>query len=683
MTGLSLLATIALVTTPTRAGDLSLDELLNLEVTTASKKAEKLSDAPGVISVVTADEIERYGARNLYDVLDFVTGTTSNHTMTFPSKMQGIRGDDSERSNHQLLLIDGRPARRSVDGGFSYPILMAFPIDTIERVEVIRGPGSVLYGSTAYTGVVNVITKRAEEGEHEGTVFAGAGSFATGEARGSYAHTTKNGVSITGGARYTGTRGYTVDQADSNGNPGSTNMDERAAAATLNVAHGGLTAFGIATYTANPSFGGDFAWGERLDTTAFRFVGDIGYALSVVPGFDLQANVTMNHSEWLSNYFVPTTLFEGLYGEQTDSQMLSNDYIGELTAYISPSDRVNWLVGGSIERQTGRFLIGDEQYLDINLGILEPYAQDWLSAYTQLDYRPVDPIKLVVGAQLNKPDGVAADLVPRIGVITNVTKHFGFKVLSGQAFRSAYGWETSFDVPTLILPNPNLRPEKITTLDAQIFGQAGPVQAALTGFQSEQEGLMAYSAIDDPFYDNTVSNSEETLVIRGLELELKAFPVEELMVLANVAVGESFGVARQRPQITDWMSVGVPVFWAPEERSDEDLQASLVLGKVGASYRHRRGLTASAFAILRGPSGYMTSDQDFSSVTDRPGAAFVDLNLRGQANLSSLLNLDGPELALGITGTNVLNQIRYEGFGDGPYQIHAPAGVWGDLTVQF
>jgi len=667
---------------PAHAGDdLSLDALLNIEVTTASKKAEKLSDAPGVISVVTADEIERYGARTLLDVLDFVTGTTTTQNIIFPTKMQGIRGDDSERSNHQLLLINGRPARRSLDGGFSYPLLMAFPVDTIERVEVIRGPGSVLYGSTAYQGVVNVITKQTDKGEHDGVARAGAGNFSTAGVDGAYQHTTRSGLAVSAGGRYLGSQGYTVAQPDSEGQPGSTQMNQRSGAATFTAAQGGFSAFAVFAATRNPSFGADFVWDGIIETNAVRFVGDLGYGRELARGVELQANFTYNHGQSGSNYPTPDPLFEGLYGEQASSFALSNDYVGEVTLYLSPSDRVNWLFGGVIERQTGRWLIGEYEYVDLNLGVIEPYANDWFSAYTQFDARPIDPLKLVVGAQLNKPEGVGADLVPRLGVIANASDHVGFKVLSGQAFRSAYTFETSFDIPTVHLPNPALRPEKITTLDAQVFGQWGRLQAALTGFQSEQEGLMQYAGVDDPNYRNQTQNQPHTLVTRGVEFELKAVPVDALTVIANVSAIDAFELDRERPQIAPWLSTSVPVFWAPSDQNDTRIETSLVLGKLGASYRHEKGLTASVFGIVRSASPFMRNAD--GRVTDDPNAPFVDLNLRGQANLSKLLALSGPEVSVGITGTNVLDQIRYEGFLDGPYQMHAPAGVWGDLAVTF
>jgi len=75
--------------------------------------------------------------------------------------MAGVRGDiQSQLSNHILVLLNGRPVRESLLGGLNFPFFSAFPVEMIERKELVRGPGSVLYGTNAYSGIVNVITRR-------------------------------------------------------------------------------------------------------------------------------------------------------------------------------------------------------------------------------------------------------------------------------------------------------------------------------------------------------------------------------------------------------------------------------------------------------------------------------------------------------------------------------------------
>ncbi len=142
---------------------LSLSDLLQVEVTTVSKKAENPLDAPGIISVITADEIATFGASNLIDVLQRIPNLFVFDSPTFTATGVSLRaGATQHLNNHVLYLINERPLRESQNGGFHSDINLLFPVELIERIEVIRGPGSDLYGSNAFSGTINFITKKAK-----------------------------------------------------------------------------------------------------------------------------------------------------------------------------------------------------------------------------------------------------------------------------------------------------------------------------------------------------------------------------------------------------------------------------------------------------------------------------------------------------------------------------------------
>jgi outer membrane receptor for ferrienterochelin and colicin len=142
---------------------MDIDSLLNTKVTTASKFSEKISDAAGVVSVVTQDELQRFGGTTLLEVLERVAGLNVSSTFLGDRSLIAVRGDQTRaNAGHILILINGRPVREILEGGVSSDILESFPIDTLERIEVVKGPGSVLYGSDAFSGVINLITKKAK-----------------------------------------------------------------------------------------------------------------------------------------------------------------------------------------------------------------------------------------------------------------------------------------------------------------------------------------------------------------------------------------------------------------------------------------------------------------------------------------------------------------------------------------
>ena len=145
-------------------GDLSLEELMEMEVTTASKSPERQLDAPAIVEVLTKDELNRFGGTTLKDLLIRIPGLTAVSGYFTDRSMIGFPGDalQAPTSRHVLLLINGRPVREVQEGGIKTAMLEAFPVDAIERIEVVKGPGSVLYGSEAFAGVINVITTTPE-----------------------------------------------------------------------------------------------------------------------------------------------------------------------------------------------------------------------------------------------------------------------------------------------------------------------------------------------------------------------------------------------------------------------------------------------------------------------------------------------------------------------------------------
>ncbi|MEO1254686.1 MAG: TonB-dependent receptor, partial [Bacteroidota bacterium] len=136
----------------------------------------------------------------------------------------------------------------------------------------------------------------------------------------------------------------------------------------------------------------------------------------------------------------------------------SRDLLFEVTNYYKPSEKLNVLFGGTAYKQRGHLI-----------NLLDRYDNSWFSAYSQVDYRIIDEVKLIVGAQYNNIEGVGSDLVPRAGLIYNATDNIGAKVLWGQSFRAPYAFETKGDTLGLQIGNPNLSPEKLTNLDLQLL----------------------------------------------------------------------------------------------------------------------------------------------------------------------------------------------------------------------
>ncbi|RYY76806.1 MAG: TonB-dependent receptor [Gammaproteobacteria bacterium] len=157
--------------------NLSLSELGQVQISIATGNSTPLDKAPATASVIYAAEIESMGARTLDDVLETVPGLhISLSSLSRLDSVESIRGVHSGFNPQVLLLMNGVPVQYSLQGG--RPTLFRLPVASIERVEVIRGPGSAIYGADAYAGVVNVITKDANATKAT-QIGARAGSFNT------------------------------------------------------------------------------------------------------------------------------------------------------------------------------------------------------------------------------------------------------------------------------------------------------------------------------------------------------------------------------------------------------------------------------------------------------------------------------------------------------------------------
>jgi iron complex outermembrane receptor protein len=157
-----------------RLGDISLEDLLAVEVTSVSKKEEALFRAPSAIAVVTGEDIRRSGAANIPDALRLVPGL---QVASVDGNKWAIsaRGFNSLYANKLLVLIDGRSIYNATNSGVHWD-MQDLPMDEIERIEVIRGPGASLWGANAVNGVINIITKPARLTQG-GAVAMSAGSL--------------------------------------------------------------------------------------------------------------------------------------------------------------------------------------------------------------------------------------------------------------------------------------------------------------------------------------------------------------------------------------------------------------------------------------------------------------------------------------------------------------------------
>jgi iron complex outermembrane receptor protein len=154
--------------------ELSLEELANLQITSVSRRAESLADAPASVFVITGEDIRRSGATSVPEALRLAPNL---QVARVDARQYAIsaRGFNTTTANKLLVLVDGRTVYTPLFSGVFWDAQDVF-LDDVERIEVVSGPGGTLWGTNAVNGVINVITKRASDTRGT-TAFLGAGNL--------------------------------------------------------------------------------------------------------------------------------------------------------------------------------------------------------------------------------------------------------------------------------------------------------------------------------------------------------------------------------------------------------------------------------------------------------------------------------------------------------------------------
>ncbi|MDX8406309.1 MAG: TonB-dependent receptor plug domain-containing protein, partial [Mariprofundus sp.] len=156
---------------------MSIEDLVNVNVTTLSKHEEKYMATAGAVFVITRDDIRRSGARSIPDALRLAPGlqVSQSNSNDF---MVGIRGQSDFFTDLLLVMVDGRPIYTTTFSGVWW-VAQNYPLEELERIEIVRGPGGAIWGSNAVNGVINIITRTASASQGL-RITAGGGTEDTG-----------------------------------------------------------------------------------------------------------------------------------------------------------------------------------------------------------------------------------------------------------------------------------------------------------------------------------------------------------------------------------------------------------------------------------------------------------------------------------------------------------------------
>jgi len=511
---------------PSSVMAMSLDELLDVNVDKvygAARYEQLVSQAPASVSLVTRDEIQKQGYRTLADVMRSVNGVFVTDDRNY--SYVGFRGFNrpGDYNSRVLLLVDGHRMNDNVYEQGLYGTEGFLDVDVIERVEVIRGPSSSIYGDNAFLGVVNVITRRGRD--LNGLEATGeAGDNETFKAGLAYGKQFTNGLELLITGSFYDTAGessifFPEFNSPTNNNGVAKDVDaDRAGHVFSTLSYGDFT------------LSGGWAWREKFVPTA-------SYATLFNDGSekttDARGYVDLKYDHEFSEslrvigraaYDVAT--YEGVYPYAgTPTPVLNmDDSDGES---FSTDWQMNWrlaerhlLVFGAdyrenLQLQQRNFdenppaLYLDDERDGRNYGL---FAQAELSLMTNLLFN--------AGIRYDHYSSFGDTWNPRLGLIFAPLPGSTFKLLYGEAFRAPNAYEQYYSYPGQAKANPDLDPETIRTYEL-VWEQELPWDLRLrtAGYYYDIDDLV--SQVIDPNDDLAVFQNFESVNARGLEIELE------------------------------------------------------------------------------------------------------------------------------------------------------------------
>jgi iron complex outermembrane receptor protein len=511
--------------------EVPIEQLMEFKVIGVSKYEQKLSEAPSSVTIVDADEIKKYGHRNLAEVLRSVRGLYTSYDRNY--SYLGVRGFNrpGDYTSRVLVLVDGHRVNDNVFDsvlvGHEFPL----DVDIIDRIEVIRGPSSSIYGNNAFFGVINVITKRAKD--LNGVEVSGSyGSFDSYTARLSYGKAFTNGVQLF-------LSGSFFDSA------GADQLYYPEYNTRSNNVHNGITvrtdyeryykAFASLSYK-DFTLEADFSSREkgiptgsygtifndtRAKTTDNRAYIDLKYQHTFADTWEVIARLSYDNYYYYGDYpllytndvVVPNIITDVLYQDYafgnwwTAEAQVNKKLFDRHTLTFGAEFRDNFQQDQGNEDNYVPRTVYDDRRSTVNFAF---FGQSEILILTNLI--------LNAGLRYDHFETFGETVNPRLGLIYSPFQRTTFKALYGTAFKAPNAYELYYTGPNN-KGNPSLKPENIKTYEL-VFEQGlnDHIGFIASGFYYKIDDLIDQQKdlADDLF----VYRNLDQVTARGVELEL-------------------------------------------------------------------------------------------------------------------------------------------------------------------
>jgi iron complex outermembrane receptor protein len=484
----------------------------------ASRYDQKVTEAPSSVTIITADDIKRLGARSMIDVLRRVNGFFVTYDRNY--NYLGFRGFNrpGDFNSKVLLLVDGHRLNDNIYDQAGLGTESLVDVDLVDRIEIIRGPSSSLYGSNAFFGVINVITKRGRD--IQGVEVSGeAGSFDSYRGRATWGNKYTSGLEVLVSGSYFESDGDDrlyfpeFDDPATNFGVAEDADDDRFPSGLLKLSYRGMTlqAGHVSREKGIPtaSYGTVFNTDETRSTDERTYL-DLGVRRHVSDDTEVMARFYYDHFYYQGDYLydVPALVLnqdrstsEWMGAElKVDRIFLENH---KVTAGLEFIESFRQDLDNSDEFPAA-------SYLDVSES-----SNNW-AVFLQDEFTVRDGLLINAGVRYDEYDSFGGTVNPRLALIFN-TENTTYKALYGQAFRAPNAYERFYS-GTGFKANGDLDPETIRTYELVAERNlGGRLRASAAAYYYRIHKLISQET--DPSDGLLVFQNRDDIGAHGLEIE--------------------------------------------------------------------------------------------------------------------------------------------------------------------
>jgi len=624
---------------------MSIEELMNVKIVTAGKTLQKISDIPASAVIVTNDEIEKHGYQTLDEILQNIPGFFGINDYGEGGILFGVRGFWSGVPNDNIIiLINNVPQTKNVFS--NHPLSeIPVPVEAIEKIEVVRGPMSVIYGSGAFFGAINIITNNRNDSADENIISASFGSADTKQA---FLKVSKN----SGDLKYSANVSYY--KTDGIDQPASKLMTDPSI----------LTDYGLsADYRTSGSMSKDHKYfdfsaalkeiyfnlviAEISEGTQFSFPSfedghkntysdinlAIGYLKQFSDKFTLNSKFTYyKDRSWFKYSFLKEDFF-GIQQIESKAVEFTSDAFYKVDSKLNIQSGIYYKTIFDIYNMYDLPSFGDP-FFDNNYINIDDDAITSMAFYTQTEYKPVENLHIVAGLRLEKTlkykinSGYSyetdifkkitqninrdkIELIPRLAGIYNLNKNNIFKLLYGKAINRPSFFQDHVQAQA---DETFLKPEEVETRELNYQSAfSSDYSININLFHNILDNLITRIIILDDIgnYDSSYFSNAGKMITNGVEFTFTAKPLNNLFLefsgtyqnTKNKQAGhkdikaayspQHLGYIKMRYNVTKNLSIALnsqyvgsmETFW--DDSPDETQSGYVPIGRIGdkaASY---------------------------------------------------------------------------------------------------